>query len=114
MVFILSEIENNKRKNRLFRDSFKDFTKERIKPLFNIRYFVKQNISTKKYRSMSAEERKNIRETCRNKIEKPKQFEGSLVEEIFEDKDEKKEEKPKQETHVSFIYFSDSLVEIHY
>jgi hypothetical protein len=101
MVFILSEIELNKRKNRLFRDSFKDYTKERIKPLFNIRYFVKNNINTKKYRNMTPEERRNIREICRNKIERPKQFEGSLVEEMFEDKYEKKEKEPV--SHLKFI-----------
>jgi hypothetical protein len=104
MVFILSEIELNKRKNRLFRDSFKDYTKERIKPLFNIRYFVKSNINTKKYKNMTPEERKNIRDTCRNKIEKPKHFEGSLVEEIFEEKEDKKEHGEKShESHLKFI-----------
>jgi hypothetical protein len=78
--FILKEIETKKRHNRFFRDGFKDYNKERIKPLFNIRYKIKPNINLKK-KYGNAEERAQIRDKCRKRIENPESFGDSLIDE---------------------------------
>lgn len=83
---MLTQINTHKRKNVLFRDGFKNFENERIKPLFHIKYVLKPN--PKKTRS--SKERATIREDCRDILYNPTKHEESFVNDFNEDFDQKK------------------------
>jgi hypothetical protein len=48
---MLNEINTRKRRNTLFRDGFKYFENERIKPLYNIKYFINPTRKPAKHNS---------------------------------------------------------------